>query len=589
MFLITTADERTWKFDRPVLFLGEWCRLYARRHVWQAMDATTARPYGLRIEEKQRDLAYVLALTDRLLDEAAAALNILHQTTHTRRYWSIVLGYWLRRYVQTAFNRYSTLAQALENYRISETSLLDAPDYRLATPDSYSFIWACNNDVWNHMFYARVVDALDARPARIARCRYDGEQQFDYEIRHSDRPDGIKRRLSAAANVLLPALKRDRDAFITASYFPIGDELKLQLGLGQFPQRWQSPAIRRSSYDATARSRFRLDAAGHTGFERFVREQLSEVIPTCYLEGYAELRQQADDVPWPRVPRFIFTSNNFDTDEVFKTWTASKVERGTPYFVGQHGNNYGTHFYAGRPDWPERSASDRFFTWGWSDGNANVVPAFNFKISSSKSSRSDPDGGLLLVELCVGHLITPWDSYYEFQLYQEEQFRFAAALPESIRRRLTVRLHAEHRSHTWSDEQRWHDRDPDITLDANPGPMSAALRKSRLVVHSYDSTGILETLSLNIPTLCFWQGGLEQILPSARPHYQRLVDAGIVRCSPEQAAADVTRHWDHIQAWWQSAAVQDAREAFCGLFSKTNEHPVRTMKQLLLAAEGSLS
>jgi hypothetical protein len=23
-YLITNADERTWKFDRPVIFLGEW-------------------------------------------------------------------------------------------------------------------------------------------------------------------------------------------------------------------------------------------------------------------------------------------------------------------------------------------------------------------------------------------------------------------------------------------------------------------------------------------------------------------------------------------------------------------------------------
>ena len=38
-YLIVTADERTWKFDRPVIFLGEWCRLYNRRHVWQDMDA----------------------------------------------------------------------------------------------------------------------------------------------------------------------------------------------------------------------------------------------------------------------------------------------------------------------------------------------------------------------------------------------------------------------------------------------------------------------------------------------------------------------------------------------------------------------
>ena len=36
--LITTADERTWKLDSPVLFLGEWCRLYDRNAVWDKMD-----------------------------------------------------------------------------------------------------------------------------------------------------------------------------------------------------------------------------------------------------------------------------------------------------------------------------------------------------------------------------------------------------------------------------------------------------------------------------------------------------------------------------------------------------------------------
>ena len=39
-------------------------------------------------------------------------------------------------------------------------------------------------------------------------------------------------------------------------------------------------------------------------------------------------------------PEFIFTSNNFHTDEIFKLWSAIKVERGTKYYIGQHGNNY---------------------------------------------------------------------------------------------------------------------------------------------------------------------------------------------------------------------------------------------------------
>ena len=33
-YLITTHDERTWEFDRPVIFLGEWCRLFERKNIY---------------------------------------------------------------------------------------------------------------------------------------------------------------------------------------------------------------------------------------------------------------------------------------------------------------------------------------------------------------------------------------------------------------------------------------------------------------------------------------------------------------------------------------------------------------------------
>ena len=38
-FLITTALEETWRDDEPVLFLGEWCRLYSRKDRWSKIDA----------------------------------------------------------------------------------------------------------------------------------------------------------------------------------------------------------------------------------------------------------------------------------------------------------------------------------------------------------------------------------------------------------------------------------------------------------------------------------------------------------------------------------------------------------------------
>ena len=44
--LVLTADEHTWPKENkePVLFLGEWCKRYSRKAVWQKLDAEVA-PY----------------------------------------------------------------------------------------------------------------------------------------------------------------------------------------------------------------------------------------------------------------------------------------------------------------------------------------------------------------------------------------------------------------------------------------------------------------------------------------------------------------------------------------------------------------
>jgi hypothetical protein len=55
--LITTADERTWKFDRPVILLGECCLIYDRKHIWQGMDAIVAAQYVLTQSKKDADNA----------------------------------------------------------------------------------------------------------------------------------------------------------------------------------------------------------------------------------------------------------------------------------------------------------------------------------------------------------------------------------------------------------------------------------------------------------------------------------------------------------------------------------------------------
>ena len=581
-FLITTADERSWKLDQPALFLGEWCRLYERKHLWEQMDATVARPYGLESDLKHRNLEYVQSLIDQLLNELAVALNRIHGTAHDSRYWNIVIGHWLRRYVAVIFNRYHALLQALNENEVSGSIIFEAPENILATQDSISLVWAIADPMWNHVLYSSILKFLGVEQLQSVSGILDGVGTYGKDSAPIfERSISGKQRFQGAIFRILSAFSRKKDAFIVNSYLPMFEEACLQISLGQMPQIWRSPPLHEAHFDRGFRQDLRIETEGLTGFELFVRRQLREMIPICYLEGYAFLKEQVRTLSWPSEPKFIFTSNNFEFDEIFKLWTAAMTEKGTPYFAGQHGNNYGA--YRGLQKLPELVTCDKFFTWGWTDDDPKNVPAFVFNIAGRKPSKKNRKDGLLLVEHVVPPRQEPEDSYFLFSEYQEDQFLFVEALPKRLQPQVTVRLARGSEKFSWSDRLRWDDRNKDVQIDSGYVGIHRLIADSRLVVYSYDSTGLLESLALNMPTMCFWRGGLDHLLPVAKPYYELLRDVGIIMDTPQQAASKVTEHWDQIGEWWENDALQTARRSFCEQYAKTVKTPVRTLKRLLTA------
>jgi putative transferase (TIGR04331 family) len=170
----------------------------------------------------------------------------------------------------------------------------------------------------------------------------------------------------------------------------------------------------------------------------------------------------------------------------------------------------------------------------------------------------------------------------------EEQFRFVENLPDHIHQKLTVRLHREYLRLQTCDDIRWKDRSPRTKIEHGVINIAKLMKQNRLIVHSYDSTGLLETLSLNIPTMCFWRNGLNHLLPSAKPYYKMLEDAGILFFSPEAVAEFIGLHWDDISGWWESNKVQEARQTFCEKYARTAAHPVRELKNILIESSKCL-
>lgn len=68
-FLVTTAIEETWPADTvPVLFLGEWCRLYVRKTAWEQRDAVAAPYHWDNREKLYQDYLYLQTVYESSLE-----------------------------------------------------------------------------------------------------------------------------------------------------------------------------------------------------------------------------------------------------------------------------------------------------------------------------------------------------------------------------------------------------------------------------------------------------------------------------------------------------------------------------------------
>ncbi|MBL1140619.1 MAG: hypothetical protein HND53_01150 [Proteobacteria bacterium] len=587
-FLITTADERTWKFDRPVIFLGEWCCRHNRKHIWQAMDGIVAKPYGIESKEKLECFDELKVVTADILLELTAALNNIHGTNHTERYWNLLLGHWLQRYIKIIINRYYTLVQAIENYEIRDTICIKAEEYSLIRNDMLDFSKAISSDLWNHMTYSYILNHFDGLCIEIHHIKLE-----DDNYKRSFPPDLstpsnslMKGFIEKFSKAILSKLRKDTDALIVNSYLPKKEEIKLHLSLGQVPQLTNKNTFLPAVVDREIRGKLNFNTNRYSGLNYHIRNLIPEMLPTCYLEGRKKLIENVNNIDWPSEPKFIFTSNNFAADEVFKLWTATKVEEGTPYFVGQHGANYGTMY--GCEIWPELTTCDRFLSWGWDNSFyanfKNIIPAFNFKVAGFKKKCFDKSGSLILIERGPGSRDGPQDRHYEHILLQKDVFSFFDELVEIAKDKTIVRLHHGSKYHGASDEVIWKEHSPRTQLDLGDRDIWDLIKESRIVVYTYDSAGILENMALNIPTICFWRGGLEHLLPGAKPYYELLRSVDILADTPKAAAKHISNYWHDIGSWWDRDDVQEARKIFCERYSVHSTRPIRTLKSLLLDA-----
>ena len=127
----------------------------------------------------------------------------------------------------------------------------------------------------------------------------------------------------------------------------------------------------------------------------------------------------------------------------------------------------------------------------------------------------------------------------------------------------------------------WAEKFPEIKVNISSGNIYKHFFDSKIVISTYNATSFLETLSLNIPTIVFWDEKYFQLNDEAIVYFELLKEAKIFHADIKSASDHLIKIWDNVENWWFDDEVQKIREIFCSNFANINGLNIRKFYKFL--------
>ena len=278
-------------------------------------------------------------------------------------------------------------------------------------------------------------------------------------------------------------------------------------------------------------------------------------LPVALLEGLRAYRGAALAMPVSR-PKVVYSANALQNHLSFKLLVAEWADEGTKLLYHQHGGGYGIDRVHAIEEYETRVA-DRYFTWGWTAKNPKVQPLSPPALHTPSKTRRH------ILLSCVNYPQPVYRLHFHpmpgtIQTMHRQTCDFLAKLRDH--KNLLIRPYSS--DYGWGFEEMMRGTAPSAAFDDRRTSPFVRYAQSRLVVHNYLGTGYLETLALDIPTVCFFDSNTYAFRAAAQPWIDALERVGVLHRSGGAAAKFVVGLENDSDGWWRKSEVQQARLDF---------------------------
>ncbi len=556
MVLVTTALEETFPKDKnkKILFLGEWCKLYSRKGIYKQYDYETLLYHWDDREKLYQDTQYIDTVYEKYLKLLKENLNEIHNVSYTLSYWRIILGPWLRYFIEIVYDRYLSILEASKK-NIDYVNILNFNDESIVSHNMEDFTKLCMGDIWNQFIYQNIINYFNINQKIVISDIYIKENLVR------------KNTLKIYIKKFLFYINKFNSIHFFSSNINNKDRMLLQCNLKQIPMPIDSSLDIEIVANYSKSLRDMLQFSSNSLFEKILVNLIKKQIPIYYLEGYSMFRQKVLNI-YPNKADIIFTADSFEINDTFKFWSAEKKEQGANYIIGQHGGNYGMGLFASHEEHQIKS-SDKFFSWGWSFENNKVIPVSAIKLN--KKIKFNKKGNILVPLMST--------SRYSFHImampiagqilnYFDDQVKFLNLVSNNVKKILKLRIYQH--DYDWNMKKRLVDSGFQHLIDTEENLSKSfheRLSECRLCICTYNATTYLETFSANYPTLLFWNPLHWELRDDVKPYFDILIKAGILHYSEDSLVKKIDQIYKNPSEWWNQDNIQNAKNIFCNKFA----------------------
>tara|TARA_Y100000739_G_C20612646_1_gene469661 strand:- start:391 stop:2133 length:1743 start_codon:yes stop_codon:yes gene_type:complete len=560
----TPIDARSDTLFKEDILLGNWCL----EEISDLEKDNNIEPYHWDDRQKYfKDYSYINNLYEEFLNDYVDILNDIHKLRMSKRYWRIILGPWLRFFIEISFDRYEIIKTASKKYPKIDVNIYDYNAENMAPKSFEDFSYFTKQDDWNEVIFSECIKYLNLKYSALKNIKL---------LPRFNKPK--------SRNIFYPFLKNIilfyekfvprflNKKVIIASYMNLFDLAKFQISLGQMPYL-RGPEIKYSNnkIDLKLRKSIKLEK-NSSGFRGFISSLIPFHIPKVYLEGFDDFKSKVIKA-YPSNPEIIFTSNAYQADDAFKIWAAEKVSEGRKLVIGQHGGNFGNSLFNQTED-HQLNIADYFISWGWKNSkNPFIKPLPSLKLSNQDIICKN-NGKIV-------HVLTSFPKYFychysvpvadQFLSYVDNQISFLKNLDLKVLDNLIIKPDPSFFNQSWDAKQLISKAGFSNNFDTRGRNFYTLLSCSNLCVCTNNTTTFLETLALNYPTVIFWDKNLFEIREEAISYMKLLEDAGVLYYCPLQASKKINSISNNVEDWWGNSALQDSVEKFTNRYARNSK------------------